>query len=142
MRGASLYDAAPIDLATYGIRLLELKPVAAAGDQTTPIHCSLRTVVLDRNCPAYTALSHSSSASEPLREITIDNNRVLIRENLYTFLQSVRRRLSHLPPSDVDQRVQPPQLFWVDALCINAEDIAERNHQARLMGYIYSQVCI
>jgi Heterokaryon incompatibility protein (HET) len=29
--------------------------------------------------------------------------------------------------------------FWIDALCINQEDVSERNHQVRMIGKIYSQ---
>lgn len=33
----------------------------------------------------------------------------------------------------------PPLLLWVDAICINQEDVPERNHQVALMSRIYSQ---
>ncbi|KAI9154865.1 Heterokaryon incompatibility protein [Paramyrothecium foliicola] len=32
----------------------------------------------------------------------------------------------------------PPRILWIDALCINQSDIAERNSQVRMMGTIYA----
>jgi hypothetical protein len=32
-----------------------------------------------------------------------------------------------------------PAFFWIDAICIDQENISERNHQVNLMKYIYSQ---
>lgn len=49
-----------------------------------------------------------------------------IRPNLWTFLLGIRSR---------DERI----IVWVDAVCINQQDIAERNAQVSLMGEIYSQ---
>ena len=48
-----------------------------------------------------------------------------ITRNLYAGLKALRFKES-------------TRTIWVDALCINQENIEERNHQVQLMAYIYS----
>jgi hypothetical protein len=47
----------------------------------------------------------------------------MVQSNLYEALVRLRR----LPPAD----------YWIDALCINQEDLAERSEQVQMMGRIY-----
>ena len=56
--------------------------------------------------------------------ILVNNELVKIGRNLFDFLCRLQ-----LPDED--------RTIWVDALCINQNDISERNHQVRLMGDIY-----
>ena len=35
-----------------------------------------------------------------------------------------------------------PSYFWVDAICINQEDIKEKTYQVCLMGQIYSDASL
>lgn len=35
-------------------------------------------------------------------------------------------------------RIHAPKGLWIDALCINQDDVTERNHQVALMAGIYS----
>jgi Heterokaryon incompatibility protein (HET) len=36
-------------------------------------------------------------------------------------------------------RVRSSRLLWIDAICINQEDVDERNHQVQMMFDIYQQ---
>lgn len=57
----------------------------------------------------------------PLR---VHQDTIYITKNLALALRHLRRMAS-------------PRVLWIDALCINQIDIAERNHQVAQMRYIY-----
>lgn len=73
------------------------------------------------------ALSYVWGDPEPQKTILIHDKTKLVTSNLYDALLELRN------PGH-------PILLWVDAVCINQEDIQERNQQVRLMAAIYSQV--
>jgi hypothetical protein len=52
--------------------------------------------------------------------------RVDIRQNLWLALVNLR-----------DHRQE--RVLWIDAICINQMDLDERNHQVKLMAYIFSR---
>lgn len=109
-------------LADHEIRLLHLKP----GLTTDMIVCTLEIVDLTTK-PAYEALSYEwgdEKMSKP--EIMVDSNLVTIRDNLWWALYYIRYE-------------NIPRFVWIDALCINQGDWAERNHQVAQMGSIYAQ---
>lgn len=77
-----------------------------------------------------------------------------VRRNLYNFLvmaagscndfresdtgpASPTSQLGHLLEPGARDQAQP--WFWIDAICIDQFNVAERNHQVRRMGSIYSQ---
>lgn len=102
------------------IRLLHLKP---ATDSDTPIRCSFTTVSL-ADSPCYEALSYVWGDSAHLNTVNLEGFGVAISSNLFQALCRLRRR-------DADR------ILWVDAVCINQDDIDERSRQVSLMGSIY-----
>ena len=63
-------------------------------------------------------------------KIILNGKPLNIRQNLWDFLQQAR---------DDQTREGILHRFWIDALCINQNSIAERNHQVGMMGQIYSK---
>lgn len=111
------------------IRLISLKPDI----QHKTICCDLVYVSLQNN-PAYEALSYTWDL-DPYPENENDKNScsiflagesIHVTPNLYFAL----KRLRH--PSEA-------RILWVDAICINQSDIAERGQQVQIMSKIYSQ---
>ncbi|KAI0850028.1 HET-domain-containing protein [Daldinia vernicosa] len=101
-------------------RLLLVLP----GDRSTDIQCQLLVSSLDHPLE-FEALSYVWGDATDTIPISLQGQTHNVTRNLYSALH-------HLRYSD---RVRT---LWVDALCINQEDIDERNHQVRLMGCIYS----
>jgi len=60
------------------------------------------------------------------REITVNGYSIPIGENLYCALLALRRP-------------RQPRMLWVDAICIDQSNLAEKNHQVDLMKKIYKQ---
>jgi hypothetical protein len=69
-------------------------------------------------------------AEEATQVILINGQSFLVRRNLWEFLVRIQR-------ADVKYRVP----IWIDAICIDQNDVLERNHQVSLMGLIYSEAC-
>jgi hypothetical protein len=112
-----LYDSA---LSGRTIRLLQLE----AGSGDNPIRCRLVVKPLD-NHVVYNALSYTWG-EQGNRTIFCDDKRLEIGENLYQALWRLRQ----------DGRTE---LLWVDAVCINQEDDAEKTDQVKMMREIYEQ---
>ena len=127
---AFMYEA----LATDGIRLLRVSL-----DDTPDISCDLLTFSREENPPFY-ALSYVWGSEDNKIEITINQRPFPITRNLYQALEQWKLKLKdgrfHEPttPGDSDP---VPCLLWVDALCINQQDIDEKSTQVPHIGAIY-----
>ena len=108
------------------IRLLTLLP----GKSGTPLKCELAK--LDNPTPgSYEALSYawgSVSTSDDIEICEATNpdqtgGSLPITRNLFDALQRLR--------------TEAPRLLWIDALCINQDDLEEKGNQVARMGHIY-----
>ena len=106
------------------IRLLSILP-SSAGRET---EYSLETHILhDRKIPHYYAVSYEWGAEQPGHDIVIDGKPLRIRSNLKECLQRF---------GGSDKQFERP--LWIDAICIDQEDISEKNVQVKIMGEIFS----
>lgn len=113
----SMYDL----LGSSQFRVLILQP----GKDFEQVQC--RLVTLDFNdSPEYEALSYAWGDPAQTHSILCNGRKVGIPENLHAALW-------HLRHSD------KPRIVWVDALCIDQQDLDERGHQVKLMKEIYSR---
>ncbi|PMD45975.1 HET-domain-containing protein [Hyaloscypha variabilis F] len=103
------------------IRLLELQP---DHQHHGIIKCMLQHVMIPSSLP-YEALSYMWGPQK-YKTIELNGKPFQIRENLWQALSHFRLGAE-------------PRTMWIDAICINQEDISERNHQVMQMGIIYSQ---
>ena len=77
----------------------------------------------------YLALSYTWGGSNVMREIVANGKPVLVTENLEEGLRVLRGK----------QYIRDGWKLWVDALCINQQDIIERATQVKNMRKIYSR---
>lgn len=101
-------------------RLLKLLP----GERDETLKCSLTHSSLKSHLYYY-AVSYTWGNPGLFHEIELGGVVHSIRANLFDFLQQLRQ--THTAVT-----------LWVDALCINQDDTAEKNIQVPLMGLIYS----
>ncbi|KAF8846605.1 HET-domain-containing protein, partial [Acephala macrosclerotiorum] len=103
------------------IRVLSLEQ----GDWDDPIKCSLTPKRLrDLRYCGFGALSYVWGHASDTRPILVDGEEFQATVNL----ESALRHLRHNDRS---------RTLWVDAVCINQQDVLERNSQVLLMGKIY-----
>ncbi len=77
----------------------------------------------------YVALSYTWGAVTDTRKIILNGHEMAVGANL----ESLLRILRHKKPMKAGYKI------WVDAICINQQDIAERSREVTRMGKIYRQ---
>ncbi|PVH77045.1 HET-domain-containing protein, partial [Cadophora sp. DSE1049] len=120
MSRSSLYTSL---LGPNDIRLICLQP----GD-TEGLVCDLKHASLS-DSPSYEALSYTWGLDDPVLDkqffsITLSDTKFSVAANLYSALKRLRQK--------------EPRILWVDAICINQDDLLERAQQVRIMSKIYS----
>lgn len=133
-----IYELVPLSPETGRcIRLLEVVDIDDGDGQKNHITCTLQSASLNET---YAALSYMWGEECPFAAIEVNGRLFNIRQNLHDFLTQVRldQIMRTLNPSHRYQRAGP-KLFWIDALCINQEDVPEKNQQVALMGKIFSK---
>jgi hypothetical protein len=117
------------------VRVITVLP----GDEDAEIECMIQHTSLETPKP-YIALSYVWGDPTVKKCIRLNGRPFSIAKNLYAFLKQTRDALDDngfraLFIKDGDQ----PMMFWVDAICINQEDLAERSQQVQCMKRIYEQ---
>jgi len=103
------------------IRLLTLLRSDGFEDE---IRCKLDVASLDEKL-TYTALSYCWGNQSEQREIHVNDRRVSVTKSLEIALRYARKDLQDM-------------VLWVDAICINQEDLKEKSYQVGMMGSIYA----
>jgi hypothetical protein len=139
----SPYAYEPLSKNPDEIRLLKLMPPSSSGDIKIEI---IR--VPSSPPPAYEALSYVWGSPERTHEVTVRTSskkclRRLSRRRRFLFGHP-KFELSHLAISQnlfiALQHLsfaKKPRLLWIDAICINQDDIVERSEQVNKMASIY-----
>ena len=96
-----------------------------AGVGGEPLRCSL-TIVNVESCPPFEALSYVWGQARAVHPVLCDGGAVSITQNLDDALRSLR-----LPTQ--------ARRLWVDAVCIDQQNLDERSRQVRYMRLIYSR---
>ncbi|KAK3644271.1 hypothetical protein LTR22_015274 [Elasticomyces elasticus] len=114
----------PLDEIRREIRLLRILPSI---DRAATVHVELLTTSLDLDSTLpYSALSYVWGDARTKEAIRIDGTWFEIGESLANAFKHVRQETRDV-------------ILWADAICINQEDIPERNHQVSMMGSLYRQ---
>ena len=113
-----------IDLDRPGVRLLRL----LRGNFTDDIRCDLFDAWINQSDDGipYDALSYTWGSTVKEAKITVNGSTMHITSNLHMALQHLRFK-------------EEDRLLWIDAICIDQNNIAERRHQVQQMGDIYKE---
>lgn len=103
-------------------RLLILEP---STDRLAPVRCTLNQASFDDDDLKYTALSYVWGDPLDTTPVLVNGIERQITLNLESALRHIRKASCAV-------------VLWVDALCINQEDEAEKNHQVEMMREIFS----
>ena len=122
-QGSFQYRSLP-DKGTH-IRLLRFR---AGNVEPNELHCEL--VVFEiTDTPAYVAISYTWGSSLLEATVHIEDRIKFVRRNCYDALKQIREHTESLGIEYV----------WIDSLCINQDDIGEKNAQVQLMGSIFAR---
>jgi hypothetical protein len=117
---SELYGPLVLSESQLSIRLLRLKP----GKPGAPVRCSLFRTALISSLP-YEALSYTWGDPTSRSPVYVNGIEVWVTRNLERAFRTLRYG-------------DRTRVLWIDALCINQHDIAERSRQVQEMGDIYS----
>ena len=110
----------PLDQSAGATRFVQILP------QSGPHKLQCNLAAGNINDADYIAVSYEwGSAADPVL-ISVNSKPVIVRQNIYKFLLTMRK-------------LECTKYLWIDALCIDQENIEERNRQVRQMGDIYSR---
>jgi hypothetical protein len=113
------FTHSPLDLSQPTIRVLRV----LGGPKKSTLECTIEHVPLDGR---HTCLSYTWGAPDSGNQILINGKTFKVRKNLHNFLLQARQ-----------DGIQ--DMLWIDAVCIDQQNVAERNHQVQQMALIYQQ---
>jgi len=120
------YPYLPLRPEIHEIRLLSLQS-APSDDKSQPWALKLVHASLDSDpTPSFAALSYVWGNPSERPHITVDNHTIAVTQNLHSALARLHRQGLR-------------GYIWIDALCINQSDTAEKNVQVGMMARIYGQ---
>lgn len=117
-----MFTYTPLQDAASQIRLLRVHP----GVWGSVIRCDLDAHAFS-TAPSWTAISYTWGSPEPKFSISVNGRNMTVRQNCLYALEQVRHRNNG------------EGYIWLDAICINQEDVAEKGNQVAMMGEIYEQ---
>lgn len=119
-----VYDALPLGFNSF--RLIRLYP---APDFSSPLLITLLVADFDRSDGAlglpYDAISYTWGSCDDMSLIWADDKQLRITKSAESALRHLR--------GDSAERI-----LWIDSICINQSNVAERNQQVMKMGQIFS----
>jgi hypothetical protein len=102
--------------------------VRSSRRKNSRVRCNLIHADLDALSEApfhfYEAVSYTWGDMSDVKSIDLDGHSFSVTRNLHGLLKRLRHK-------------RTPGFYWVDAICINQQDIPERNQQVQLMKAIY-----
>ncbi|KAH7371305.1 heterokaryon incompatibility protein-domain-containing protein [Pyrenochaeta sp. MPI-SDFR-AT-0127] len=101
------------------IRLITIQPSLG---RTAPVDCTIAHAGLES--AQYSALSYTWGSPENKQDISLNGKPFWVTQNLFSALKDLRHTTESLT-------------LWIDAICINQEDIDERTQQVKEMTSIY-----
>ncbi|KAK2741129.1 hypothetical protein FQN57_005730 [Myotisia sp. PD_48] len=140
------YEYSPLDTESSEIRLLALKTNTSPSD---PVVCRLITANLDdapdfsyqNESPIhrFTPLSYCWGTASMTEQIIIDGHRFSVTPSLYGALLHFRKISSNLEEDSFLSQESDETYWWIDAICVNQNDLSERSSQVGLMTQLYQQ---
>ena len=156
-----IFEYTKLESPNNTIRLVKMESISESLEP--PIRITTRVVCLEDNV-AFATLSYTwgnpfgvfcsekDRDTAPRTDIPIicDGRLLSVGENLYRFLCRWRQALANFDerireydaPSELLEISRPPVEFWIDAICINQDDLEEKSQQVSMMGDVYAKSAI
>lgn len=120
-----MFQYRPLDPKHNELRLIRLCLPLSDGtvEKSKPLCCFLRHVSLDDD-PNYIALSYVFGAAEPPSSLNVNGRSLRIMNNLDVALRHLQKKVKS-------------ERLWIDAVCINHQDMEEKSVQIPRMFSMY-----
>jgi hypothetical protein len=120
----TMFQYRPLSYEEQEIRILHLSP-GKLGEQ---INCKLVHVSLDER-PFYHALSYCWGSPNNQQLIILEGTEFSVTMNLFEAMNAIRSPTELL-------------VIWIDAICINQQDLVDRSEQVKFMRRIYEDAAM
>ncbi|EME40241.1 hypothetical protein DOTSEDRAFT_108565, partial [Dothistroma septosporum NZE10] len=111
-----------LPLSANEIRLLTIAPAAARSD---PIICTLHETRLSSSTPnSFETISYTWGDASLSGDILVNGEALRIPASAVAAIRNVRT-------------LDRERVVWIDSVCINQNDLAERGEQVTLMSRVY-----
>lgn len=143
------YIYKPLDAAKNEIRILLLH--SSIKDDNEPVRATLQHVAMEADLKPgaiarlpgalrlFKALSYTWGDASKKVNITLDDHQFPVTENLFAALKHVRNVNKAAMAANAHPEKGVVSCWWIDAICINQEDVLERNSQVAMMTMIYKR---
>ncbi|KAF7192010.1 Heterokaryon incompatibility protein 6, OR allele [Pseudocercospora fuligena] len=125
------YDYQPLSTESRQLRVLRFEK-----KRTLPfrrLRFKVETLLLDADQrEPYYAISYAWGDNPGLASIVLDGQEALVPDSAEEALRGILRVISR---DDGHQAT----LIWIDAVCINQDDLEEKSHQVAMMGRVYAK---
>ena len=141
------YEYSALDESASETRLMTLLP----GRFEDHISITIETVILTKkHVPKYEALSYVWGSPENPMDVSVKARKPKRPKSFSLLGRSRRRRLEAYSHGTISvtqnlatalpylRKEDKPRAFWIDAICVNQQDSAERGHQVKRMAAVYS----
>ncbi|KIW03032.1 uncharacterized protein PV09_05685 [Verruconis gallopava] len=118
------YQYEPLDSKASEIRLLTLHPGCFSDQLCVSLH---KTHISRTSIPHFEALSYVWGSLENLADLRVGT----IGDTYVSITVNLAKALPYLRYED------KPRVLWIDAVCIDQQNLKERGHQVQLMRDIY-----
>ena len=125
---AATYEYEPLDSARKEIRILEFDDVTLV-QADEPLRCEVRIVSLLHLDVEFDAISYSWGSAR-------SSHFIQIRDGLVSVGRNTELALRYLH-AEARQQSDGRRRIWIDAVCINQQNVDERSSQVRIMADIY-----
>lgn len=122
--GPTSYSYRPLKKANREFRLLYLVTGQDPDYQQNDLIAAKLKVASLNDLPEYTALSYCWTSAAAQHTIRVHGHPFSVRPNLFEFLKILKEE-------------RHTGLIFIDAICINQDDLDERSGQVQMMGQIY-----
>ena len=126
----SVYQSIPLLSNEISSRFIDLKLERNENIASHGAVCIQMEACALHSAPRYEALSYVWGEQADLLSLQLNNHTISVSQNLHSALQQLR-----LGSSDEDASTRR---LWVDAICINQSDNAEKSQQVMQMTEIYA----
>lgn len=112
--------------ALYGVSSIRIIKLFPAHQRESSVVIELSEFHLNSSIE-YEALSYTWDDQKPTRDVTCNGTTLRVTENVFQALQQLRSTRGR------------QRMVWIDAICINQKDQAEKTMQVSMMGDIFSR---
>ena len=126
----SAYQSIPLPNNEIGSRFIDLKLEKYPNTASHGVVCAQMEACPLHSAPRYEALSYVWGKQDNLLSLELNHYSFSVSQNLHSALRQLRP-----DPGNIDTSTRR---LWVDAICINQSDSAEKSQQVMQMTEIYA----